>query len=72
MDDGVGGALAYGHVAGGAGGLDVPQGLHEGGVHQDVAVGDGEMLQNAAWGSEGKLGRGGFEIDNTLTYKTLC
>ena len=37
--------LAYGHVAGGAGRLDVPQCLHEGGVHQDVAVGDGEMLQ---------------------------
>ena len=37
--------LAYGHVAGRAGRLDVPQGLHEGGVHQDVAVADGEMLQ---------------------------
>lgn len=37
--------LAYSHVAWRAGRLDVPQGLHEGGVHIDVAIGEGEVLQ---------------------------
>lgn len=37
--------LAYSHVAGRAGRLDVPQGLHEGGINLNVAIGDGEVLQ---------------------------
>lgn len=37
--------LAYSHVAWWAGRLDVPQGLHEGCIRLDVAIGDGEVLQ---------------------------
>ena len=29
------------YVAAGADGMDVPEGLHEGSIHLDVAVGDG-------------------------------
>lgn len=38
--------LTYGHVAWWAGGLNVPQGLHERGIHLGAAVGDGEVLQH--------------------------
>lgn len=36
--------LAYGHAAWRAGGLNVPQGLHEGSVHLDATIGDREVL----------------------------
>lgn len=38
--------LTYGHVAWWAGGLNVPQGLHERGIDLGAAVGDGEVLQH--------------------------
>lgn len=38
-------ASTFLYVATRADGMDVPQGLHEGSVHLDVAVGDGQVLQ---------------------------
>lgn len=38
--------LTYGHVAWWAGGLNVPQGLHERGIDLGAAIGDGEVLQH--------------------------
>ena len=38
--------LTFHFVAAGAGGVDVPQGLHEGRVHLDAAVGDGQVLRD--------------------------
>lgn len=38
-------ASTFLYVATGADGMDVPQGLHEGSIHLDVAVGDGQVLQ---------------------------
>lgn len=37
--------LAYGHAACRAGGLNVPQGLHEGGVHLVATIRDREVLE---------------------------
>lgn len=33
------------NVASGADGMDVPQGLHERSIHLDVAIGNGQVLQ---------------------------
>lgn len=51
--------LAYSHVARRAGRLDVPQGLHEGGVHLGGAIGDREVLQKRE--SEREVTRGFVE-----------
>lgn len=45
------GSLTYGHVARRAGGLNVPQGLHERGVDLAAAVGDGQVLMTQTHGS---------------------
>lgn len=44
--------LAYSHVAWWAGRLDVPQRLHEGGIHLGASIRDGEVLQE----------RGGLQV----------
>lgn len=37
--------LTYSHVAWGAGRLDIPQGLHEGGIHLAAVITDREVLE---------------------------
>lgn len=36
--------LAFFHAASRSGGVDIPQCLHEGGIHLYAAVGDGQVL----------------------------